>query len=77
MPELHETMMGRKLIEHTLPNIGDQLKRIADSLEKKTSSKDVIEIGIYYYTDENGKKVYDIEEMYREFETKIQEFDKP
>lgn len=76
MPELHETIMGRKLIEHTLPDIGSQLKRIADAMEKQTASKDVIEVGIYYYTDEHGKKVYDIEEMYREFETKIQEFDK-
>lgn len=35
MAELHETLMGRKLIEHTLPDIGDQLKRIADLLENK------------------------------------------
>ena len=34
MAELHETLMGRKLIEHTLPEIADQLKRIADALEK-------------------------------------------
>jgi hypothetical protein len=35
MAELHETMMGRKLIEGTLPEIARQLKRIADALEKK------------------------------------------
>jgi len=35
MAELHETLMGRKLIEHTLPEIADQLKRIADALEDK------------------------------------------
>lgn len=35
MPELHETLMGRKLIEGTLPDIAEQLKRIADALEKK------------------------------------------
>ena len=34
MPELHETLMGRKLIEGTLPDIAHQLKRIADALEK-------------------------------------------
>ena len=34
MAELHETLMGRKLIEHTLPDIAEQLKRIADILEK-------------------------------------------
>ena len=35
MPELHETLMGRKLIEGTLPEIAKQLERIADVLEKK------------------------------------------
>ena len=33
MPELHETLMGRKLIEHTLPEIGRQLARVADAME--------------------------------------------
>lgn len=40
MPELHETLMGRKLIEGTLPEIAKQLERIAVSLENK---KDDIE----------------------------------
>lgn len=34
MPELHETIMGRKLIEHTLPEIARQLERVADNLTK-------------------------------------------
>lgn len=34
MPELHETLMGRKLIEHTLPEIARQLERVADNLAK-------------------------------------------
>jgi hypothetical protein len=34
MAELHETIMGRKLIEHTLPEIARQLERLADALEK-------------------------------------------
>jgi len=34
MAELHETLMGKKLIEGTLPDIAKQLKRIADVLEK-------------------------------------------
>ena len=71
MPELHETMMGRKLIEHTPPDIGSQLKRIADSMEKQTVSEDTIEVGVYYYIDDAGKKVYDLEEMYDEFKVKI------
>ncbi len=35
MAELHETLMGRKLIEGTLPQIAKQLERIAVALEKK------------------------------------------
>ena len=42
MPELHETLMGRKLIEHTLPEIAKQLKRIADVLENKHDPADQI-----------------------------------
>jgi len=40
MPELHETLMGKKLIEGTLPDIANQLKRIADTMEKATSDVD-------------------------------------
>ena len=31
MPELHDTTMGKKLIEHTIPEIAKQLKKIADN----------------------------------------------
>ena len=34
MPELHQTIMGKRLIEHTLPEIARQLTRIADLLEE-------------------------------------------
>ena len=34
-PQLHETFMGKKLIEGTLPDIAHQLKRIADALESR------------------------------------------
>jgi hypothetical protein len=33
MAELHETMYGKKLLEHDIPEIHRQLKRIADSLQ--------------------------------------------
>ena len=39
--ELHQTVMGQRLILGTLPDIAHQLKRIADSLEKLTESKSV------------------------------------
>ena len=32
---------------------------------------DKIEIGVYYYTDESGSKVYDVEEMFAELDRKI------
>ena len=35
MPELHETLMGRKLIEGTLPEIARQLERIADTMQNR------------------------------------------
>lgn len=38
---LHETVMGQRLIEGTLPDIAHQLKRIADSLEKLTESRSI------------------------------------
>jgi len=34
-PQLHDTMIGKKLIEGTIPDIAHQLKRIADILESK------------------------------------------
>lgn len=48
MPELHETLMGRKLIEGTLPEIARQLERIADSLERKQTT-DQIKIAFETY----------------------------
>lgn len=40
MAELHETLMGKKLIEHTLPDIGSQLKRIANAMESANEKHD-------------------------------------
>jgi hypothetical protein len=44
MPELHETLMGRKLIEGTLPDIARQLKRIGDVLENKSGGQVTLDI---------------------------------
>ncbi len=38
-------------------------------------SKKKIEVNIYYYIDEDGKKVYDFEEMADEFEQRLSELD--
>jgi len=40
MAELHETLMGRKLIQHDIPEIAKQLERIANSLDKILSEKE-------------------------------------
>ena len=51
MPELHETLMGRKLIEGTLPEIAHQLKRIADVLESKQKDQVTSAFKAYVYSD--------------------------
>jgi hypothetical protein len=38
-------------------------------------SKEKIEVNIYYYTDENGKKEYDFSEMADEFEKELSKLD--
>jgi len=38
-PQLHDTLIGRKLIEGTIPEIAIQLKRIADSMDKENKAK--------------------------------------
>ena len=66
MAELHNTMMGKKLIEHTLPNIGEQLERIADILENKSKSSDQIMSALKKFIDnvpnneELGKKIREL-----------------
>jgi hypothetical protein len=66
MAELHNTMMGKKLIEHTLPNIGEQLERIADILENKSRSSDQVMSALKKFIDnvpndaELGKKIREL-----------------
>jgi hypothetical protein len=66
MAELHNTMMGKKLIEHTLPNIGEQLERIADILENKSKSSDQVMSALKKFIDnvpndaELGKKIREL-----------------
>jgi len=45
--QLHETIMGRKLIEHDLPEIGRHLKRLADSSDYSRSEWMGKEVMIY------------------------------
>lgn len=38
--ELHDTIMGRRLIEYHIPEIHKQLERIANALEKANELKE-------------------------------------
>lgn len=40
MPELHETMIGRRFFENQLPKLINALERIADALEKSNELKE-------------------------------------
>jgi len=39
MPQLHETMMGRRFIEGTMPAIARSLEKIVELLEKNLESQ--------------------------------------
>jgi hypothetical protein len=73
--ELHQTIMGKKLIEHTFPTIAENLGKIAEAIQEQTSlfKQNTIEVQVCYYEDESGKKVYDIEHMQNEFDQKLKE----
>ena len=62
MAELHNTLMGKKLIEYTLPEIAKQLERIADALETKNKpnpmSSSLDSLAKHYPNDtELGKEI--------------------
>lgn len=64
-PQLHDTLIGRKLIEGTLPEIATQLKRIADVLEKKQTpdqTRTAFETYINNYpnNEDLGKKIREL-----------------
>lgn len=57
MVELHQTLMGRRLIEHDIPEIHKQLSRVADALEKNSRKKErlvewLLDLPLQTLTDE-------------------------
>jgi hypothetical protein len=38
MPELHETRIGQKFLDHTMPNLVEALEHLARALEKQKMS---------------------------------------
>ena len=51
MAELHETLMGRKLIEQVFPDIADNLAKIATAMEQQTKifTESTIQVSICFY----------------------------
>jgi hypothetical protein len=43
------------------------------TITKDDFKENGIEVGIYYYINDDGKKIYDTEEMTNEFETKLKQ----
>ena len=54
MAELHETRMGKTLIDSTFPKIAKQLERIADALELRNLT-DALVFKIKQEKENNGK----------------------
>ena len=54
MAELHETRMGKTLIDSTFPKIAKELKRIADALELRNLT-DALVFKIKQEKENNGK----------------------
>lgn len=68
MAELHETLIGRKFFEDTMPEIANQLKRIANTLEKINQEEDITNV-------EESDVEKTLEEKLEEMETSEEKFD--
>jgi hypothetical protein len=65
MTEFYQTLMGRKLIEGTLPDVAKQLERIAEALEKRQTpdqTRTAFETYINNYPNDAdlGKKIREL-----------------
>jgi hypothetical protein len=49
------------------------LQDLLPTINREPIAEQSIEVGVYYYLDDAGNKVYDTEEMQREFETKLKD----
>jgi len=57
--ELHETVMGKRLIERTLPKMTDALDRIANAMERKETGCYIV--ALHYYNNEEAMNEVDSE----------------
>ena len=61
---------GEKMVVAFLEDIDLEIEDLCE-ITKDDFTQKTIDVGIYYYIDDDGKKVYDTEEMTNEFETKL------
>ena len=65
--------------EYSNTKLGEAINNIQDllsTIDMPRISGRTIEVGVYYYIDDEGNKVYDEEEMQRELEIKLKELPK-
>ena len=55
--QLHETVMGRRLIEHTLPKIGRALEKIAKGMEKPKEKEWYVVFATLFDPDKPGHTI--------------------
>jgi hypothetical protein len=49
----------------------NNLQALLPTINKEPIAEQTIEVGVYYYLDNEGKKVYDFDEMMNEFEAEL------
>lgn len=54
----------------------NDLQELLPIIDNLPVEEQTIQVGVYYYIDDEGNRVYDEEEMQREFESKIKELPK-
>jgi len=47
------------------------LQELLPTINRERIAEEIIEVGVYYYIDDEGKKVYDVDEMMNEFELEL------
>ena len=52
------------------------LQDLLPTINRERIAEETIEVGVYYYIDDEGNKVYDVDEMMNEFELELKRLPK-
>jgi hypothetical protein len=52
------------------------LQDLLPTINREPIAEQTIEVGVYYYLDDSGNKVYDFDEMMNEFEAELKKLSK-